>query len=387
MYKKVLIGLFAAFLCLFFALTVLCPRDENASVKENRPLAEMPVLSWDSWFSGKFGADFEEYLSDNVGFRSFFTDLGARLEKLRGFVRPAKGQLVTLPSGGQLALHDGKIMEVFRTNPEAEAAYAAALNDLSAALPAGTEMYLALAPTQIEFVDSPYKTLSDSEKDAINGVYAALSGITSVNVYDRIAESEEPYLYFRTDHHWTQRGAYQAYAALMETMGETPVPLTEMTGGRRQGFLGYLYNQANVPEYAEFADEIEYFYPDDNYTVHARALENGAFVDYSAQICTVPPEGTVPAYALFMGGDHAFAWVDTDVDNGKCALVIKDSYANALLPFLTAHYETVLVIDPRSFYGTLSDLTSEYEIHDVIVVNYVFTATFTDFIENLKRIG
>ena len=88
------------------------------------------------------------------------------------------------------------------------------------------------------------------------------------------------------------------------------------------------------------------------------------------QRCTVPPEGTVPAYALFMGGDHAFARVDTDVDNGKCALVIKDSYANALIPFLTAHYETVLVIDPRSFYGTLSDLTAEYEIDEPTLFDF-----------------
>ncbi len=386
MYKKILIGVFAASLLLFFALTVLCPRDEAASVKENRPLAEMPALSLTAWFSGKFGADFEEYLSDNVGFRSFFTDLGARIEKMRGFVREAKGQLVDLPGGGQLALHDGKIMEVFRKNPDARAAYVSALNGLSRSLPEGVEMYLALVPTQIEFTDSPYRTLSDSEKDTIDAVYESLSGITPVNVYDRIAQSTDQYLYFRTDHHWTQRGAYLGYAALMDAMGEKEVPLSEMTAGRRQGFLGYLYNQANVPEYAEFADDIEYFIPGGNYTVHARAMENGAFVDYKSKIYNVPAEGTVPAYALFMGGDHAFARVDTDVKNGKVALVIKDSYANALIPFLTAHYETVLVIDPRSYYGTVADLTAEYEIDDVIVVNYVFTSTFTDFIENLRRI-
>lgn len=114
MYKKITIGVFALSLLIFFVLTVLTPADARASVLENRPLAEMPSLTVESWFSGSFGEDFEAYLSDNVGFRSVFTTIGARLEKMRGFVPEAKGQLVTLPSGGQLALDDGRIMEVFK---------------------------------------------------------------------------------------------------------------------------------------------------------------------------------------------------------------------------------------------------------------------------------
>ena len=189
MYKKITIGVFALSLALFFALTVLVPADANASVKENRPLAEMPALSVDSWFSGSFGEDFEEYLSDNVGFRSVFTTIGARLEKLRGFVPEAKGQLITLPSGGQLALDGGRIMEVFKANHTVGDSYAATLNRIADTLPDSTNMYLALIPTGIEFTDSDYRSLSDSEKDTIGGIYNALKGITPVHVYDRLAES------------------------------------------------------------------------------------------------------------------------------------------------------------------------------------------------------
>ena len=386
MYKKITIGVFVLSLALFFALTVLVPADANASVKENRPLAEMPALSVDSWFSGSFGEDFEEYLSDNVGFRSVFTTIGARLEKLRGFVPEAKGQLVTLPSGGQLALDGGRIMEVFKANHTAGDSYATTLNRIADTLPDSTNMYLALIPTGIEFTDSDYRSLSDSEKDTIGGIYNALNGITPVHVYDRLAENKDSYVYFRTDHHWTQIGAYLGYEALMTAMGETPIPLADMTKDKLSGFLGYLYNQANVPAYEQFADDIEYFMPGKNYTVHARAYENGSFVDYEKKIYSLPSPGALPTYSLFMGGDHPFARIDTDVKNGKCALIIKDSYANALIPFLTSHYETILVIDPRNFYSTVTDLCGEYEIDDVIVINYVFTTTFPDFVTAIDRI-
>ena len=126
--------------------------------------------------------------------------------------------------------------------------------------------------------------------------------------------------------------------------------------------------------------------PDKNYTVHARAYENGAFLDYEKKIYSLPSPGALPTYSLFMGGDHPFARIDTDVENGKCALIIKDSYANAMIPFLTSHYETILVIDPRNFYGTVTELCGEYEIDDVIVINYVFTSTFPDFISAIEKV-
>lgn len=248
MHKKITIFVFVLSLALFFALTVLVPADANASVKENRPLAEMPTLSLASWFSGSFGEDFEEYLSDNVGFRSLFTTIGARLEKLRGFVPEAKGQLVTLPSGGQLALDGGRIMEVFKANPAAGDSYAATLNRIAATLPDSTNMYLALVPTSIEFTDSPYGSLSDSEKDTIDAIYNALADITPVHVYARLAENKDSYVYFfRTDHHWTQRGAYLGYEALMDAMGEEAIPLEDMTKDKQSGFLGYLYNRQTYP--------------------------------------------------------------------------------------------------------------------------------------------
>ena len=81
-----------------------------------------------------------------------------------------------------------------------------------------------------------------------------------------------------------------------------------------------------------------------------------------------------------------FAEINTDNKNGKTLLVIKDSYANALIPLLTRDYERILVIDPRSTYVSVSELKTRYDITDCMIVNYVFTTTFSDFVQSMNDV-
>lgn len=385
MREKITSAIFIIILAAFFALVMIFPKDEQASVQENRPLAEMPAVSAESILSGNFGPAYENYLTDNVGFRSYFVNFGSFIENLRGIQPKNMGRIVEVGSG-KLVLNDGKIMEVFSKNPEVREAYISVLNDYADKLGKKSDMYIMLVPTQIEFDESEYRTLSDSQKETIDYIYSALRGFKTVNVYDKLKANTDGYIYFRTDHHWTQRGAYFGYESLMEAAGQKAVPLDDMTNLKLSGFLGYLYNQANVPDYAKYADDIEYFESGENYTVAAKAFENGELVEYSAMLYCPPTDGSAPKYSLFIGGDHAFAEIDTNNKNGKTALVIKDSYANAVLPLMTNNYEKIIVIDPRSYFADLTTLSEEYEIDDVFVINYVFTSTFSDYTDNLERI-
>ena len=387
MREKITSAVFVAVLLGFFTLVVICPKDMKSSVQENRPLAEMPEFSLKSLFSGEFTTNFETYLSDNVGMRSDFVNLGTRLKKLQGIQKENSGKIEELPSGGSLALTDGKIMEIFRKNPETEKTYINTINSYGQQFGETHNVYLLMAPTQIEFDTSEYKKLSDSEKETIDNVYSSVKNVKTANAYDKLKAHSGEYIYFRTDHHWTQRGAYYAYQSLMEAAGYEAVDINSLTVNTHSGFLGYLYNQANSPEYAKHADDIEYYSNGKNYQVIARGPdEAGNLVNYKSRIYCPPAEGKAPLYSVFMGGDHAYCEINTDVKNGKCALVIKDSYANALLPLLTNNYEKIIVIDPRNYFGTVTELTQTQKIDDIIIVNYVFDTTMADFIENLNRI-
>ena len=112
MREKITSTIFIAILIIFFALVMIFPKDEQASVQENRPLAEMPKATLDSIFSGEFGSEYETYLTDNVGFRSNFVNLGTKIENSRGIQKKAEGRIVDLANGSRLVLNDGKIMEV-----------------------------------------------------------------------------------------------------------------------------------------------------------------------------------------------------------------------------------------------------------------------------------
>lgn len=387
MREKITLITFAVILALFFALVIIFPKDEAASVQENRPLAEMPEITLEKILSGEFSSEFENFLTDNVGFRSKFVNIGTKIENARGIQRKATGRIVDLSNGARLVLNDGKIMEVYRKDAEATNKYIATLNAYSTAFSGKSTLYLMLAPTQIEFDKSKYRELSDSEKETIDLIYSKLNNFKTVNVYDKLKSNAGEYIYFRTDHHWTQRGAYLGYESIMQAKGEKAVDINDMKVVKKSGFLGYLYNQANVPEYSEFADDIECFENKTNYTVKVtdKGLD-GIPAKYTTNIYCYPADDTSPTYAIFMGGDHSFAEIDTDIKNGEVALVIKDSYANAVIPLLTNNYEKIIVIDPRSFEGTVTGLMSEYQIDDIIIINYVVSTILPQFIDSIAQV-
>ena len=173
----------------------------------------------------------------------------------------------------------------------------------------------------------------------------------------------------------------------MEAKGEKAFPLEDMTIKKAGAFLGYLYNQANIDEYAQYADEIEYLEAGENYTVRSAGFDNGVPFESQNKMYDIPAIGTGTNYNMFMGGDHQFAQIDTNIKNGQIALVIKDSYANTVIPLMTNNYEKIIVIDPRSYQGTVESIVDEYDVDDIIFINYTLTATLPNFIDSVEKIN
>ena len=66
-------------------------------------------------------------------------------------------------------------------------------------------------------------------------------------------------------------------------------------------------------------------------------------------------------YGFFLNDNHAFIEIHTGYNPGKTLFVIKDSYANSLIPLLTTHYENIYVVDLRYYNGKLFQLMEQYE--------------------------
>ncbi|MCL2004379.1 MAG: DHHW family protein, partial [Oscillospiraceae bacterium] len=99
------------------------------------------------------------------------------------------------------------------------------------------------------------------------------------------------------------------------------------------------------------------------------------------------PEDTVNQYACFTEGDHPLIRIDTDADGDRSVLIVKESYANAFIPFLLAHYKTVYAVDFRYFNREgqpafkLDGFASEHGIDDILVINYFSVPNKQDLTE------
>ena len=75
-------------------------------------------------------------------------------------------------------------------------------------------------------------------------------------------------------------------------------------------------------------------------------------------------------YSCFAAGDQSLATIDNPaLSDGTAALIIKESYGNAFVPFLTDHYDKVYVADYRHTNRNLLQFVKDNGISDVIFLN------------------
>lgn len=271
-----------------------------------------------------------------------------------------------------IILQGDRAMEIYGVATNSLKSYATVISDFAKRVPKAN-VYVLLAPTSIEFYGpESYRTGSRSQAKGIGIAYGALTGenVKSVDALSEIQKHTSEYVYFRTDHHWTARGAYHAYTAFCKTAGLTPTKLEDHKTGRIDGFVGTMYTYTSAQVLADNPDYVEYFYPISEATgmIYTDAtMANGR----SMKIITETVSNR-NKYLAFLEGDNPLEKITTSNKNGKKIAIIKESYGNAFAPFLIDHYEEVYVIDPRKVEMDLKSFVFEQGITDVLFINYPF---------------
>ena len=366
--EKLNIALFMIIVAAFFTLVIL-PEDYRAAEIEH--LRERPELTLENILYN-FAYDYEAFLSDNIAHRSLMLSLARFLGDSQGIVHASSYGFIERTE--RYLLFEDRIMEVFHRNPYVEALYARFINTLAELAHNGVRVFSLIVPTPAEFLPEQYRHLSDSQRDAIGHINSLLSdNIITIDVYSVLAAHLDEYIFFRTDHHWTALGAYYAYLAFCYAAGLEPVTLGYYYMYYVDGFLGFLYNERPTPSLRENADRIYYFILRDPYFTTSRALIDRTATTYAP---------------LFIQGDWDYFDVITSVQNGRTAVIVKDSFANCFIPFLAPHYERIIVIDPRHFEEPFSivEELSLYADVDLLILNYVFSTTFRDIVYMLNNI-
>lgn len=299
---------------------------------------------------------------------------------------------------GSVVVVGNRAMEIPRRLDDIIQSYAAAVGQLAAAMGDDVRTFSLITPNGGEFYSpESLHTGTHSQKEMIEFCYSQMpDGILTVDAYAKLRAHTDEYIYFRTDHHWTQLGAYYAYTAFCETAGFEPVALDQFQTGRYDTFLGSMYGytkgypQSDVLK--QNPDYLDYYLP--IYDAHARyyadgSLENGSAVSV---VYTELDEAISNKYLCFIGGDTPVCIVESDVAGPTC-IVLKESYGNAFVPFLTSHYSRIIVIDPREFNQEgkpsldLASFAADQGVDDLIVINYPYMINSKAFVRYLRALA
>jgi len=363
-YSIFICGLFALFIGGFLVLQVVIP-DREFSPQENRYLAQLPqpkaedfALAWpvrDSgdFFTGKLMEEYETYITEQFPFRDSWIAAKARLETWMG-----KGSNNDVYIGREETLIP-HFSQPDTEQVEKNLGYVEALTE-NVDLP----VYFGLIPGKVSvWADRlPDNAPNASEGDILAQAQAAASAAW-VDVNAALTQHAEEPIYYRLDHHWTSLGAYYGYAAIMEAMGITPVPLEAYQVQQvSDNFNGTAYSSSGVRWFTP--DTIHIYVPEEGVTVETfqgPVGEPGVLYKWSQL-------QEKDQYSFFLGGSASLQILRTEHTEKPKLLVIRDSYSDSLAPFLTAHFSEIHLLDPRYNKTPVSQYVAQNGIDQVLVL-------------------
>ncbi len=441
---NILCGLLLAIMLLVGVISMF-DKDPTFSVSENRNLKTFPKITFSSLLDGSFTTSLREYYADTFPGREGLMEDNKTLNAFyyfSGFSGDGDASLVinfdsnaaqhgqalenpdaTQPSGtgesvpaeteeqappkvtepqaaveqlGSVIFVGDRAMDVPYGDSAKIKRYAQAVNGLADLLGSDVKTFSMPVPNAAEFyAGSDWNTGVYSQKKMFQTMKENLSSnVTYVDAYSELAKHTDEYIYFRTDHHWTHQGAYYAYTALGKAAGFDAAPQSKFETGKWENFVGSMYTY--LAGYSQSAilkdnpDTVHYWKPFANcettYYSDTKLSDGLA----TGTICRIREE-VDNKYLTFMGGDHPVTIVTTDTE-GPTILVIKESYGNALISWLTSNYSKIILIDPREYFAIRNDIDlkafcESQGVDQCLVINYPMMLNSENYISLLEKLA
>lgn len=374
-------ALFFGAVFLMAGLNLLSP-DQERSEMENRALQQLPKVTVSGLLDSSkrgFAQKFETYLADQfVGRNAWIT--------VKSVTEAALGKT---ENNGVAYGRDGYLFGICRTcDEETLFANVDAIRELAKTYPE--------IPMDTMIVPSAYEVLTEQAPaglgnidelaylDEINALFSA-DGIGTVDAVSALStHRDDAQLYYRTDHHWTSDGAFFAFEAYLTESGFLPaayldssapfsLEMDESLRREQDGFLGTYYSKAK--KFDTVADAIVWYdVPVDRVTINGEEA-NGLY-DLDKLL-------TRDKYAMFLHGNNGVTVIENSSAPSGSLLVIKDSFANSLVPYLTKAYSRITVVDLRYLPQGFTELM-ETQQFDRVLVLYSFENLMSD--DNFYRL-
>lgn len=330
-YAMFITALFCAFIGTFLAASAAAP-DKDFSEMENRALQQLPIPTLETVRSTDFMTAFETYCNDQFFARDIWVGIKSASELAVG--KHENNKVYVCEDDTLITRFDPPDQKRVDTNT----GYVNTFVEN-----AGVPVYFSLIPGQATiWADKlPQGAPNADQKAVIDGIYAATNART-YDTYSKLWAHRDEDIYYRTDHHWTSLGAYYGYTALMEALGMEAVPLEDFTKTVvTEEFYGTTFSSSGVRNIRP--DSIWSYVPDPGVEV------TSWFVGEPVPGSLYNPDalGKKDKYTYFMGGNQSLGVIKNPNVDGPKILILRDSYADSLVPFLTRHFSEIHLYDLR----------------------------------------
>lgn len=345
--------------------TQLLP-DHSFSELENRYLQTMPKLTWSSLVSGQFTSRFETYIQDHFIARDIWMKGKTHLVDLIG--KNQTNGVYPLDSGKYLEVDEGPDDKQVHDNIQVLQNFTLWLQNQG--IP--SEFLAIYSGYEFSREQLPNYHLNYNQRDVTEKILQ-LPHVSLIDTYANLLAHKDESIYFDTDHHWTQLGAYYAYEEIAKQKGWDVVPI--QTFIRKQSaasFYGTLYSKA--PRFGVKGDVFTYYIDPINTFIlsipEIKYTQEGLYKEDDLQ--------KKDQYTAFLGGNNGLVVIERqsaesqgrqetqNIDQTRTLLMFKDSYSHALVPFLAQHYDKIVMVDMRYYNGVVRELVTQTNPSEVM---------------------
>lgn len=348
---------FPAILIAVMLFNIFLP-DKKFSAEENRLLQTMPKLSISSIFSGRFETKAESYAADQFMLRKMFIKVKSSFDTSLG----------STDSNNVFMCKDNYLMEnISKLDTKKMENNYNSLAKLKQLYP-NINMDFMLVPNAANIMSDklPLFAVTEDQNKQMDDFFKKIQsiGINPVDVRATFKKNKEKIeLYYHTDHHWTTDGAYLAYQDFAKK-NKLNSNIKYDALAVKNDFRGTLASKSGFTN--GLNDMIKIYLPKEGQNYKNSVIFYSDTKEKTTEFYKLNNLKKKDTYTVFGGSNHPIYSIKTPVSSQRKLLLIKDSYANSFIPFLSQDYREIIVIDPRYFFDDISEIIKANGITDVL---------------------
>ena len=356
-----LVVLFFLFIFSFMVMDEMWPKRAESEL-ERRQLAQFPAFSFSSLVRNEWTADYDEYTKDQVMLRDTWLKAQSLTESLL-FQKQEIG-------GAVIGENDALFTKMFDLTDNEEKLLnrnQILVQQFIEKFPGKATLMIAPSASVIYEDQLPANIPMLDENAYLDELFAAVGQENVLDLRDTFTQARDEYIFYNTDHHWTSYGAYLAYQQFCQANGLAPMQVTQDDFTTVPGFYGTTYSKALY--WKSEPDTLSYLDLPNAMTVWNVSPTMELTENFTATMYDKAKLETGDKYAMFLYGNNGYSTIEGSGEGS--ILVVKDSFANSFVPFLTENYARIGVIDPRGFGLSVSEFAQK-EGYDQVLLLFNF---------------